>query len=269
MTQGEGAVPLGKLSAAAELAEAADRLAAVHLSDDEDDVVPSPALPTKPKEEENPELWKPHPPTVECPVCLVPLPLQIDQANYWTCCGKTVCQACIAETKRALHITNRERKDKELPPMGPTCAFCREPVPEDDSELIERYEKRIDNQGDTGAMVSLALFYRNGEFGLARDEAKTSELYQRAAGLGCAKAIANIGAFFFMGQLGVTQDKERGVAYWKDAAKKGDVNARFCLGEIEEHFQQHDLAMKHFKLAAAAGYEDATKRLWKYFPWKN
>jgi len=48
-------------------------------------------------------------------------------------------------------------------------------------------------------------------------------------------------------------------------AKKGDVCARFNLGVIEEYHKHHNLAIKHFELAAAAGDEDAMKRLRTYF----
>jgi len=54
----------------------------------------------------------------------------------------------------------------------------------------------------------------------------------------------------------------------EDAAKKGSVQARYNLGLLEEDYQQHDLAIRHFKLAAAAGHEKSMKCLWKYFPSK-
>ena len=72
------------------------------------------------------ELWKPHPPTEECPVCLVPLPSGDDKATYWTCCGKMVCNACSAETLRALLITNRERKAKKKLPAQTCSTPCKE-----------------------------------------------------------------------------------------------------------------------------------------------
>jgi hypothetical protein len=207
------------------------------------------------------EMFQPHPPTEECPVCLVPLPLQNDRTNYWACCGQTVCQACDAETDRALNITNRKRKDKKLPPMGPSCAFCREPEPENDSESIKRYEQRVD-KGDLEAMVKLAGLY------LTRHEAKAIELLQRAADLGSPDAIKKLGIFILEGELGLVQDIEKAKACLEDAVKKGDVYARGFLAMLEEHCQRHDLAVMHNKLAAAAGDEESMKRLWKYFPSK-
>ena len=51
----------------------------------------------------------------------------------------------------------------------------------------------------------------------------------------------------------------------EEAAKRGDVSARFLLGCLEEELHHYDLAIKHFKLAATAGDEYAMKKLWKYF----
>jgi len=241
-------------------ASAADQLASLNLSGAE-------GTEETAEPNEDPDLWKPHSSTEECPVCLVSLPLSGGQGMYWCCCGKTVCNACQAETGRALTITNRKRIAKKLPPMGPTCAFCRVPAPENDLEDITRCEQRVE-KGDVEAMVNLADWFRTEEHGLARDEAKTLELYQMAAGLGCAKAFRTIGCCFFDGALGLIRDTEKGRMYLQDSAKKGDVYARFCLGLLEEDYQRFDTAIRHFKLAAAAGDEESMKDLWKYFPSK-
>ena len=216
------------------------------------------ASPAPPDEEDTTE------PKKECPVCLVPLPLDGRHASYWSCCGQTVCCGCDAETERALCITNRKRKDKKLPPIQDSCAFCRVPIYEIDSERLERMEAMI-GKGDPRAMFNLALDYLAEKHGLARDEAKAVELLQRAADLGCSEALTSLGNFFLKGDLGFIQDVEKAVACWEDAAKKGDVVAQLNLGQIAADYQEHNLAIKHFKLAAAAGCEISMKRLLKYF----
>jgi len=149
--------------------------------------------------------------------------------------------------------------------MGQSCAFCREPKPKNGSEYVKRLEERID-KGDLKAMVNLAGYYTDGKLGLARDNVKALELFQRAADLGSRNALMKLGICFFSGELGVIPNEEKGVAYFKDATKKGDASARHNLGVIEEEGnQRHDLAIRHYKLAAAAGVELSTKRLWKYF----
>ena len=123
------------------VSEVNDQLASTKLSD-QDEATPPVEAETKPKE--HPDLWKPHPPTEECPVCMVPLPLDNAKSMYFACCGKTLCFACCDEHDRALHVTNRKRGKKKLPPLEFTCAFCRIPHHKSDSELISRLEKRIE-----------------------------------------------------------------------------------------------------------------------------
>jgi len=267
MAEDEDKVPTGTAAASpispADLAaaEATNRLSSLNISNAQDNVPRSPPDAAK---KEDPEMWESQPPTKDCPVCLVPLPLANDQATYWPCCGMRVCNACEAETVRALYITNRKRKDKKLPPIGPTCAFCRQAEFSTDSEVIKMYEERVD-KGDLEAMVVLALKHRTGENGLARDEAKALELLHRAADLGSQDALGKLGQCFFNGELGVIEDKKKGMAYLEDATKKGNVFCRFNIGVLEEENQQHGLAMRHYKLAAAAGEENSMKRLRKYF----
>ena len=208
------------------------------------------------------ELWKPHPPTKECPVCLVPLPLEDTKATYWACCGQTVCNACEEENKRGqimIHDTYKGKQPDEI-----CCAFCRQPVPEKDSEFIKQFEQRVD-KGDLQAMRNLAGMYRDGLHGLARDEAKYMELTYRAADLGCPKALGSLGNYSLLGDQGVIRDHEKARTCLEDAAKKGGINARFYLGGFEETNYQHDLAMKHYKLAARAGDKRAMKKIWKYY----
>jgi len=227
--------------------EAADRLQAISL---------------RHELKKDPELWKPHPPTEECPLCLVPLPLRQDQVTYWACCGQSVFEACNSEAFRALAITNRERN---LPPMEESCAFCRQPIEKDGSEWVKMCEERIDKKGDVKAMVHLAGLYRNGIGEHPPSHAKYLELMRKAADSGHPGAIGSLGHSFVFGELGVIEDEEEGRACLEDAAKKGCVLARKNLAFLAKDYQQHDLAIKHFKLAAGAGNEDSMKELWKYF----
>jgi len=148
--------------------------------------------------------------------------------------------------------------------MDRSCAFCREQVPENDSEWIKRYEERVD-KGDLEAMVSLAAMYRYGQYGLVRDEAKALELLQRAADLGCPDALGMLAYYFFNGEGGVIQDWEKARIYLEDATKKGNAVIRYNLGLLEEDRQHHDLAIRHYKLAAAGGEKESTKQLWNYY----
>lgn len=222
------------------------------------------------KDQQDPELWKPHPPSEECPVCLVPLPLASSSKRhvmYFSCCGKRLCCACVEEHQRALNITNAKRDKKKLPPIEFTCAFCRTPEPKDDKESTDLLEKRKEID-DAWAVYHLALGYKEGYRGQSKDGRKALELYHRAADLGCEQAISQLGLAYLRGNLGnydVAIDKKKGQGFLEDAAKKGNIDARHNLGTFEYERDNHDDALRHWKLAAEAGDEDAVKCLWMYF----
>ena len=93
--------------------------------------------------------------------------------TYFECCGKRICDACCAETNRALKITNSKRKEKDLPLLEESCAFCRT-IYECEDE-ISHLEKRV-QKGDVDAMVNLAFSYADGDHGLIKNDDKRLEL---------------------------------------------------------------------------------------------
>lgn len=212
----------------------------------------------------DPELWKPHPPTEDCPVCFVPLPPEYEEAMYKCCCGKTICIACIQEHSRAQEIVNRKRENKELPPLDKSCPFCRELDLKSDSELLERIEGRID-KGDVYAMLLMGRWCQDGQHGLRKDEDKGKKLLKRAADMGSAKAMSLLGMDYYEGSHGVLEDKKKGFGYFEDALKAGDVPSRCVLASVSAHVGNFHLANKHLRFAAEAGSKVAVKLLWIHF----
>ena len=209
----------------------------------------------------DPELWKPHPPTEDCPVCFVPLPL--DQASFLVCCGKIICSACTIETVRAENAINIKRAKKKQSPLDHSCPFCRTALDESKCQFEERVRK-----GDAEAAYSLAFKYRDGDArkNIPKDEARYLELLHHAVDdLGHLMAMAELGQFYFYGEARVTKDKARGRMYLEDAVKMGNVRARYILGCIEDKEENIDLAILHWKVAAAAGEKHSMKVLWKCF----
>src|SRR6056300_409743 len=49
------------------------------------------------------ELFKEHPPTDDCPICFLPLPLDGGQTTFKSCCGKTICIGCIVSMVKEAH----------------------------------------------------------------------------------------------------------------------------------------------------------------------
>mmetsp|Transcript_8821 Transcript_8821/g.24892 ORF Transcript_8821/g.24892 Transcript_8821/m.24892 type:complete len:480 (-) Transcript_8821:566-2005(-) len=220
----------------------------------------------RPSEEAvDPELWKPHPPTEDCPICFVPLPLKEEESEgFFTCCGQLVCCSCIREHIRAVNVTNMKREKKEQQPLEKTCPFCRSPSAKSDTEQIQQYEDKV-RKGDTKAALIVAGRYLEGLNGLPKDTSKALELFHRSADMGSAEATAMLGLIYTSEGWGVPIQKKKGLVYLENATKMGSVTAREFLGVLEAEKGNTEHAIRHFKLSASAGHVLAMKALWKYF----
>jgi len=93
------------------------------------------------------KLFKEHPPTEECPICMLPLQYKVNKTcviSYKSCCGKMICHGCIYAMKMS-------EGGLDL------CAFCRTPTASPDEEL-ERTTKLVD-KGNGDAFNYLAGIY--------------------------------------------------------------------------------------------------------------
>ena len=186
-------------------------------------------------------LFKEHPPRDECPICFLPLPLDISKTDFKSCCGKIICRGCIDAMKEEA----RGRGKIDL------CAFCRKPNPTSYEENTKRLKKLIEvNNAD--AFSQLAGHYAQGIRGSPQDIAKATELYRRAGELGCAEAYYNLGDLYHNGR-GVELDKKKGKHYYELAAMGGNLEARHNLGCDEYKAGNFHRAMKHFILSAKDG----------------
>ena len=186
------------------------------------------------------ELFKEPPPREDCPICFLPLPLDANEIEFKSCCGKIICDGCVYAMREA-----RGRGKIDL------CAFCREPNPSSDDERVKR-TKMLMEVNNADAFYQLAGYHLWGTWGMPQDITKAIELWLRAGQLGCAKGYYNLGNAYNGGR-GVEVDKERAKYYWELAAMGGDVYARHNLGCVEKEAGNYDRAFKHFILAANAG----------------
>jgi hypothetical protein len=108
-------------------------------------------------------LFQPHPKPDDCPICFLTLPLSEDQRTYKTCCGKTLCFACV-EAMRENQMT--------LKHTGDICPFCK--VEYKTSERGRQVQKRIE-LNDPKAFLSMGLMCRDETFGQKKDEEKAVE----------------------------------------------------------------------------------------------
>ena len=100
------------------------------------------------------QLFKEPPPREECPICMLPLPIDEDQVFFESCCGKVICLGCIYAMPMS------EGKD--------LCAFCRTSTATSNKEEIKRMHKLMD-KGNAEAFDMLAGYYVDGEMGLPQD----------------------------------------------------------------------------------------------------
>ena len=186
------------------------------------------------------KLFKVPPPREECPICILPLPLEENETTvFHSCCGKDVCDGCIYA------ISETGAKD--------LCPFCRMPYAKLDEEEIKRLKKLMEKD-NADAFNQLAGYYAKGILGMPQDWAKANQLRLKAGELGCAGAYHNLGNAYHIGN-GVEIDKKKAMHYYELAAMNGHVIARHNLGCSEGSAGKFHQAFKHYILAAKAGYK--------------
>ena len=181
---------------------------------------------------------------------MLPLPLDGNQSTIKSCCGKMICNGC--------SYAMLESEGKHL------CAFCRTPPTISDEERLKQLKKLMD-KGNAYGFYQLAGYYGRGICGLPRDFQKTIDLWLKAAELGFTLAYFNLGNVYLVG-TGVEVDERKAKHYHELAAIGGNVSARYELGTMEGEAGNMDKAMKHYIIAAKAGYDrslDEVKRGYK------
>ena len=78
------------------------------------------------------------------------------------------------------------------------------------------------------AMMHLGIMYLRGD-GVAKDDAKGVQWFQRAAALGNAKAQYRLGTLYEDG-IGVDADKQKAIEWYTKAAEQNDSDAQIELG---------------------------------------
>lgn len=85
------------------------------------------------------------------------------------------------------------------------------------------------HQGDTKAMITLALCYQNGA-GVAHDSIQAVKWFQKAADQGDADAWLYLSTYYLRGTCGFAKDSARYFAIRKEWAEKGHPNGLAALG---------------------------------------
>ncbi len=181
----------------------------------------------------------------ECPICFLPLPLELRKSILMSCCCKIICNGCdIANKKREAEMGLKQHK----------CTFCREPTPKSDEEADKRLLKRV-KKNDPVAMWHMGeKRYREGDYETAL------EYYTKAADLGDASAHYNLSCMYYDGE-GVEKDAKMEIYHLEQAAIGGHVRARHNLGYEEWKNGIFERAKNHFIIAATLGYDESLTAL--------
>ncbi len=182
----------------------------------------------------------------ECPLCFLPMPLDIKKSIFYSCCSKTICYGC----DYANDMSNGGY-------MG-SCPFCREPAACDKEESHKRMMERV-KANDPAALREMgADRYNEGDWDTA------FHYWTKAAELGDAIAHYELGHSYDKGE-GIEKDEEKEIYHLEKAAIGGDPFARHNLAVIEEKNGNVKRAVNHFIIAANLGDEDSMKVLREYY----
>ena len=143
------------------------------------------------------------------------------------------------------------------------CPFCRTPAATSEGEVVERTKKRAEGD-DAIAIHQLGSYYYQGDCGLPQDREKAMELWLRAGELGCVTSYYSIARAFYVGE-GVERDEKKANHYYELAAMGGDVDARHNLGSFEGSAGNYDRAVKHWMISARAGLDESLKEIQKCY----
>jgi len=181
----------------------------------------------------------------ECPICILPLPLDTKKSMMQSCCTKLICIGCYYA---GIKCEVGEKLGKR------TCPFCRQPEPKADVE-IEGYKTRRMEVNDPVAIREAGKrCYHQGDYESA------FKYFSKAAELSDAEAHYCM-SFLYREGNGVGREVAKRLQHLEDAAIGGHPKARHNLGVYEVNRGRIERGVKHFIIAAKNGHDDSVKAL--------
>ena len=180
----------------------------------------------------------------DCPICMIPLPIELKKSTIYDCCSKIICDGCFYANKK---------REKEMRSQQ-TCPFCRERTPKTKEERVKRMKKRVD------ANDPAAICKWGEEQDKEGDYIRAFEYYTKAAELGNAHAHYQLSLMYYDGE-GVEKDEGKELYHLEEAAIAGHADARYNLGCVENDNGNVERAVKHWIISATQGYDGAIKAL--------
>eukprot|EP00984_Skeletonema_dohrnii_P007293 scaffold2644_cov89-Skeletonema_dohrnii-CCMP3373.AAC.1 len=180
----------------------------------------------------------------DCPICMIPLPIDPEKYVKFFCCSKVLCKGC--------HFANRIRECKQK--LNASCPLCRQLYAKSKEESERRQQERCEVNDPFALREVSRAHFRDG------DNERAFEYAEKAAKLGDAEAQSLLSLLYMEGQ-GVEKDEKMELFYLEEAAIGGHPDARHMLGIHEGMNCRYDRAVKHWIIAAKLGNDESIERL--------
>ena len=188
----------------------------------------------------------------DCPICMIPLPLDDSKFMMRACCCNYVCYGCN-------HQSAKLAMEKRLP--YPECPYCREPMPPtmngrdayvDECEKLTL--KRVKAEDPEAMCLMGGDQYSKGNY------VGAFKWFKKAAALGHLDAHYKLAVMYFDGNGG-EKDSRKEIHHLEQAAIGGHPTARHELANYEFEYGNVERAVKHWIIAADQGYKESMKCL--------
>ena len=186
----------------------------------------------------------------DCPICSVPLPIEISKYAMNCCCSKEICIGCVHANEMRDLLAGRQKK----------CPFCRHPMAKSHKEANKLRMKRVAANDPAAICYVGVMHHRKGHNSRAFDH------YSKAAALGLIEAHFKLALLYLDGE-GVEKDWGKGIHHLEEAAIGGHPGARYNLGVHENNSGNGERSVKHLMIAAKQGHDGAIKMLMEAFKW--
>eukprot|EP00985_Skeletonema_marinoi_P009012 scaffold4121_cov73-Skeletonema_marinoi.AAC.4 len=164
----------------------------------------------------------------DCPICMLPMPLDLSKSIVAVCCSKSICRGCF----HANYMSEEEGWSNRR------CPFCREPVSSKMEECDKQRMKRIEANDPVALCEEGVEQYVKADWLLSWKMPRriinchsciTLGNYVKAAELGDVDAHYRLSDLYRNGR-GVVKDGEKEVHHLEVAAIGGHPRARYNLG---------------------------------------
>ena len=183
----------------------------------------------------------------DCPICMIPLPLDETKSVLANCCSKIICRGC--------KYAHQKRQYEQG--IVQSCPFCRHPLPKSsaEGEKLQLLMKRVAMNDP----VALREFAQKHLF--KGDYNGAYEYWTKAAKLGDELSHYQLSCVYGAGLEGIEKDEGKMMYHLEEAAIGGHPEARHNLARHEVIIGNTERRLKHFIIAAKLGLDVSLRDL--------